>query len=91
MRTIDQDFDDLEKKIGAEEIDIRTPMDEMVLKQLDKIEKMDSVSLEDYMANVIKYSVPSKAKTRILEACEKKLEKSDRSSAMVEKSTIGEE
>lgn len=59
-------------------------MTEMINKQLARIKKMDSVSLAEYKQSVIKYSVPSLAKTTILEACDKKLEALNRDSSMIE-------
>lgn len=63
-------------------------MGELLQKQLDKIAKMDSVTLEEYKQSIIKYSVDGEFKTKILKAVDEKLEKYDRSKGLVESSDL---
>jgi len=58
-------------------------MTDMIQKQMDKIEKMDSVSLLEYKESIIKYSVPGEARTKILDACDEKLRRLNRDDALV--------
>lgn len=63
-------------------------MDEMLEKQLDIIDKLDSVKLAEYRESIVKYSVDGELKTKILKAVDEKLEKYDRSKGLVESSDL---
>lgn len=63
---------------------------DLLKKQLDKIEKMDSVTLTDYKQSIVKYSVDGEFKRKILKAIDEKLEKFDRSKILVESSDLGD-
>ena len=58
-------------------------MEEMIKKQLARIETMDSVSLAEYRENRIKYSIGDVQKI-LVDACDKRLKALDRSNAIVE-------